>query len=55
MRALASIGAYMTYGLDLQPNDVFWNIADPGWPYGLDYAVNFAGAPTAYRFTLVQR
>jgi acetyl-CoA synthetase len=31
--------AYMHYGLDLQPDDVFWNIADPGWAYGLYYAV----------------
>lgn len=29
----------MRYGLDLQPDDVFWNIADPGWAYGLYYAV----------------
>lgn len=35
VRALASIHAYMHYGLDLRDNDVYWNIADPGWGYGL--------------------
>jgi acetyl-CoA synthetase len=39
LRALVGISAYMRYGLDLQPDDVFWNIADPGWAYGLYYAV----------------
>jgi acetyl-CoA synthetase len=29
----------MQYGLDLRPDDVYWNIADPGWAYGLYYAV----------------
>jgi acetyl-CoA synthetase len=35
VRSLASIHSYMHYGLDLRPDDVFWNIADPGWGYGL--------------------
>lgn len=39
MRAFTSFDAYMSYGLDLQPDDVSWNIADPGWAYGLSYAV----------------
>ena len=39
VRALASIHSYMHYGLDLQPGEVFWNIADPGWGYGLWFAV----------------
>jgi acetyl-CoA synthetase len=39
LNALASFRAYMVDGLDLQPNDGFWNIADPGWAYGLYYAV----------------
>lgn len=38
-RALLSFGAYMHYSLDLRPEDAFWNIADPGWAYGLYYAV----------------
>jgi acetyl-CoA synthetase len=39
VRALASIHSYMHYGLDVRPDDVFWNIADPGWGYGLWFAV----------------
>lgn len=39
IRTLLAMDAYMHYGLDLQPDDVFWNIADPGWAYGLYYAV----------------
>jgi acetyl-CoA synthetase len=35
VRSLASIHSYMRYGLDLRPDDAFWNIADPGWGYGL--------------------
>ncbi|HEV7941551.1 MAG TPA: AMP-binding protein [Solirubrobacteraceae bacterium] len=35
VRALASIHSYMHYGLDVRPEDVFWNMADPGWAYGL--------------------
>ena len=30
---------YMTYGLGLRPEETFWNIADPGWAYGLYHAV----------------
>lgn len=37
--ALISFAAYMRESVDLRPNDVFWNIADPGWAYGLYYAV----------------
>lgn len=39
IRSLSAIDAYMRFGLDLQPDDVFWNIADPGWAYGLYYAI----------------
>lgn len=39
VRALASFEAYMRFGLDLRTEDVFWNIADPGWAYGLYYAL----------------
>lgn len=39
IRSLPAIMAYMEFGLDLQPDDVYWNIADPGWAYGLYYAV----------------
>lgn len=36
--ALPALAAYMTWGIDLRPSDRFWNIADPGWAYGLYYA-----------------
>jgi len=39
LRALPALAAYMSFGLDLQSDDVFWNMADPGWAYGLYYAV----------------
>ncbi|MFF9778779.1 AMP-binding protein [Streptomyces sp. NPDC013978] len=39
VKALASFQAYMEFGLDVRPDDVFWNAADPGWAYGLYYAI----------------
>jgi acetyl-CoA synthetase len=39
LKALAGNEVYMTYGLDVRPDDVYWNAADPGWAYGLFYAV----------------
>jgi acetyl-CoA synthetase len=39
VRALATFQAYMEFGLDVSPEDVFWNAADPGWAYGLYYAI----------------
>lgn len=39
LRALLSFAAYMREAVDLRPEDRFWNIADPGWAYGLYYAV----------------
>ncbi|MFD1814282.1 AMP-binding protein [Rhodococcus gannanensis] len=39
VRALASFHAYMDFGLDVRDHDVFWNAADPGWAYGLYYAL----------------
>jgi acetyl-CoA synthetase len=39
VRALASFQAYLEFGLDVSADDVFWNAADPGWAYGLYYAV----------------
>jgi transposase len=30
---------YMHFGLDLRQEDLFWNIADPGWAYGLYYGI----------------
>lgn len=39
INALPSFAAYMKYGIGLRPEDRYWNIADPGWAYGLYYAV----------------
>ncbi len=38
-KLLAPIEVYMQFGLDLRKQDVFWNMADPGWAYGLYYAI----------------
>jgi len=39
LNALLAFGAYMRDAIGLRPDDVFWNIADPGWAYGLYYAI----------------
>lgn len=39
LKALTAFRSYMIEGIDLRPEDVFWNIADPGWAYGLYYAL----------------
>ena len=39
IRALASFRAYAEFALDLRPEDVFWNAADPGWAYGLYFGI----------------
>lgn len=39
LKALLSFDVYMRDAVGLTPQDKFWNIADPGWAYGLYYAV----------------
>ncbi|AWV04638.1 AMP-binding protein [Burkholderia sp. JP2-270] len=39
LRALLAFGTYMRDAVDLREGDRFWNIADPGWAYGLYYAI----------------
>lgn len=39
LRAAASFVGYLEFALDVQDGDVFWNMADPGWAYGLYYAI----------------
>ena len=39
IKALLSFYVYMRDAVGLRPEDKFWNIADPGWAYGLYYAV----------------
>ncbi len=39
VHAIGSMVAYLELGLDVRPHDVYWCAADPGWAYGLYYAV----------------
>lgn len=39
VRALAAFESYMRWTLDLRVDDVYWNLADPGWAYGLWFTV----------------
>ncbi|SIS55582.1 AMP-binding protein [Insolitispirillum peregrinum] len=39
LQALVAFYEYMRFSVDLRSSDRFWNIADPGWAYGLYYAV----------------
>ena len=39
LRMLLAAASYMIDAIDLQPEDRYWNIADPGWAYGMLYAV----------------
>ncbi len=39
LKGLLPFYVYMRDAVDLRPEDKFWNIADPGWAYGLYYAV----------------
>lgn len=39
VKAIASFVTYLDYGLHITEDDVFWNAADPGWAYGLYYAI----------------
>lgn len=39
VRALAALHAYQEFSLDVRPDDVYWNAADPGWAYGLYWAI----------------
>jgi len=39
IKALSSFLVYMRDAIDLREGDKYWNIADPGWAYGLYYAV----------------
>lgn len=35
MSSVITVLPYARYNLDIQPNDMFWGFADPGWAYGL--------------------
>ena len=36
---LLPVASYMRDAVDLQKQDSYWNVADPGWAYGMLYAV----------------
>lgn len=47
--SIAAMRFYLERGLGVEDDDVYWNAADPGWAYGLFYAVVAplaAGRPT---------
>ncbi|WP_369302704.1 AMP-binding protein [Pseudomonas sp. N2-5-1-1] len=39
LSAILAFKGYMRDSIDLREDDHFWNLADPGWAYGLYYAV----------------
>jgi acetyl-CoA synthetase len=39
LKALVPFAGYMREAVDLRPDDNYWNIADPGWAYGLWYTI----------------
>lgn len=39
LSALSAFYLYMRYAIDLRGEDNYWNMADPGWAYGLYYAI----------------
>jgi acetyl-CoA synthetase len=39
LRAIVPFVIYLRDAVGVQPQDRFWNLADPGWAYGLYYAV----------------
>ena len=39
LSALPAFYLYMRYAIDLRADDQYWNMADPGWAYGLYYAI----------------
>ena len=51
LKALLAFGRYMQDAIGLTEEDAFWNIADPGWAYGLYYAITgplFLGHATLF-------
>lgn len=51
LKAILAFVGYLREAVDLRPADAFWNLADPGWAYGLYYAVTgplAMGHPTTF-------
>ncbi|HSP32181.1 MAG TPA: AMP-binding protein, partial [Halomonas sp.] len=39
LSGMTAFAIYMELAIDLRDDDRFWNMADPGWAYGLYYAI----------------
>ncbi|MGE8561030.1 MAG: AMP-binding protein, partial [Acinetobacter sp.] len=39
LKAVLAFKGYMSHAVDLREEDSFWNLADPGWAYGLYYGI----------------
>ncbi|WP_017131938.1 AMP-binding protein, partial [Pseudomonas agarici] len=39
LKAIIAFQSYTRDAVDLRPEDAFWNIADPGWAYGLYFGI----------------
>jgi acetyl-CoA synthetase len=52
-RALAHLVSYLEFGCDVRAEDTYWNAADPGWAYGLGFAI-IAPLATGRRSILLQ-
>ena len=51
LKAVVAFGSYMKNAIGLTEEDSFWNIADPGWAYGLYYGITgplFLGHETLF-------
>lgn len=51
LAALPAFALYMELAIDLRGGELFWNMADPGWAYGLYYAITgplLVGATTHF-------
>ncbi|SDT27294.1 acetyl-CoA synthetase [Pseudomonas asplenii] len=39
LKAIIAFQSYTRDAVDLRPEDAFWNVADPGWAYGLYFGI----------------
>ena len=50
LKAILAFKEYMRHAVDLREDDSFWNLADPGWAYGLYYGIT---APLALGHSII--
>ena len=50
LKAILAFKEYMRHAVDLREEDSFWNLADPGWAYGLYYGIT---APLALGHSII--